>query len=103
MTYQCKICSAEYRSHETLMRHVRTKHPKKIIKCNLCTYVVSSSVKYRMEQHQKARHGLNKPQVTEAIIPITPDYKRPKPQFKPNTKKPAKTAKTTKIKEKHSS
>ncbi|CAG2196562.1 unnamed protein product [Mytilus edulis] len=40
-----------------MMRHVRNKHSKTIVECRYCSYKVSSSLAFRMKEHEKARHA----------------------------------------------
>lgn len=77
--YTCRKCGAEYRNYKTLMRHVKTNHPNKLIRCNRCDHVVSTSLKYRMIHHQLMRHGITKDRldISEFTLPTTPPKGQP--------------------------
>ncbi|VDI56284.1 Hypothetical predicted protein [Mytilus galloprovincialis] len=57
MMFTCRHCGAEYLSREKMMRHVRNKHSKTIVECNYCSYKVSSSLAFRMREHEKSKHA----------------------------------------------
>ncbi|CAG2247653.1 unnamed protein product [Mytilus edulis] len=57
MMFTCRHCGAEYLSREKMMRHVRNKHSKTIVECRYCSYKVSSSLAFRMKEHEKAKHS----------------------------------------------
>ena len=71
---QCMKCQATYKTHQQLMRHVRNSHPSKIIRCNMCSYMVSSSLRYRMVNYQRLKHCLTQPdkKTTCLTIPNSP-------------------------------
>ncbi|CAC5383220.1 unnamed protein product [Mytilus coruscus] len=70
--FDCFKCGAQYRNGQTLMRHVRTSHPNKMLRCNMCRHLVASTLKYRMRTHQRVCHGVTKLSVSEVTIPATP-------------------------------
>jgi len=54
--FTCRICGVLYTTKDRLLRHVRDRHPKKLLGWRWCTYKVGSSVNYRMHQHEKTKH-----------------------------------------------
>lgn len=50
------MCGVLYKIKDRLLRHVRDRHPKKLLECWWCTYKVGFSLKYRMHQHEKTKH-----------------------------------------------
>ena len=50
------MCGVLYKIKDRLLRHVRDRHPKKLLKWRWCTYKVRYSLNYRMQQHEKTNH-----------------------------------------------
>ena len=73
--YSCFKCGVEYRNRSTLIRHVRLKHPKKMLKCNKCPVMVSSGLKYRIHRHQN-NVQLKSSEYEEIVLPDKPEKKR---------------------------
>ncbi|CAC5417413.1 unnamed protein product [Mytilus coruscus] len=75
MTFFCFQCGAEYNLRRQLTRHVRDKHPKKMLQCRFCSYLVPTSKKFRLVEHEKHvhRHIMNpRNKDRELIIQETP-------------------------------
>ena len=100
--FTCFQCGAEYLTRKRLMRHVRLKHPSKIIKCQYCGYVLSSSLKYQMKRHMELRHSAQVKTETnlanEITIPATPflglEHYEPTNNYEPVNQKPEGFTKT---------
>ncbi|CAC5405925.1 unnamed protein product [Mytilus coruscus] len=80
MMFICRHCGAEYLSREKLMRHVRNKHPKTTVECHYCSYKVSSSLAFRMKEHEKMRHS-EQIKTAEKRIKENTSKLRPNPTF----------------------
>ncbi|CAG2239816.1 unnamed protein product [Mytilus edulis] len=78
MTFFCFHCGAQYNLRSQLTRHVRDKHPKKMLQCRFCSYMVPTSKRFRLIEHEKNvhRHILNpRTKDRELVIPETPTRK----------------------------
>lgn len=114
MLYECYQCGAEYKDKEKLMRHVREKHPKKVLQCGYCRYTQPSSKQYQMRTHIKNRHmsKIENPRrrdidekIHEINIPATPFVERPsrpQPSHTENRKKVKSLVNSMRKKEKES-
>ncbi|VDI27015.1 Hypothetical predicted protein [Mytilus galloprovincialis] len=56
MTFFCFHCGAQYNLRSQLTRHVRDKHPKKMLQCRFCSYLVPTSKRFRLMEHEKNVH-----------------------------------------------
>ncbi|VDI23841.1 Hypothetical predicted protein [Mytilus galloprovincialis] len=75
MTFFCFQCGTQYNLMRQLTRHVRDKHSKKMLQCRFCWYLVPTSKRFRLMEHEKNvhRHIMNpRTKDRELIIPETP-------------------------------
>ncbi|VDI81078.1 Hypothetical predicted protein [Mytilus galloprovincialis] len=78
MTFSCFHCGAQYNQRSQLTRHVRDKHPTKMLQCRFCSYLVPTSKRLRLIEHEKNvhRHILNpRTNNRELVIQETPTRK----------------------------
>ncbi|VDH93262.1 Hypothetical predicted protein [Mytilus galloprovincialis] len=88
MVFFCFHCGAQYNLRSQLTRHVRDKHPKKMLQCRFCSYLVPTSKRFRLNEHEKNvhRHILNpRTNNRELVIQETP-RRKPVPTSNFNTR-----------------